>query len=86
MTKLEVEIDDLLLIRYNILKGYKDAVFTLAMLENLKTRHLTQMEKLTLPESLKFLEDEDLVEQINPWISLVDNYANLIEQINRLLG
>lgn len=70
---ITIDERDSSLLRYAVAQQRKDAVFTLELLKLTKERDLTKTERLQLPSTLRFESHEDLRDQINPWVSLVDN-------------
>lgn len=76
---------DLLLIRYSLEKQLGINLYVLSILKKAKDREITQEEEESLPYSLVALSREKLVEQINPWKTLISDYRDLIENVEKVL-
>jgi hypothetical protein len=80
---VEIDAHDAHFICYSLAQGLKKEKQELQILQETKTRDLTTVEKHMLPGSLCRYTRSELQEQIDPWITLVDHYQDLIEKINK---
>jgi len=80
--KLDLEEDDAHLIIFALSKQLKQVKSDLAVLRIAKDRDLTKSERCMLPNLSIFKPTrEQIAEQIDPWISLEDEYEYLIKTI-----
>jgi len=78
-------------VHYALCQSLKEVESTLAILERLQNpdhsdRELTFAERRMLPTTLTDLSREELLEQIDPWITLVDTLKDLIREFEFFRG
>lgn len=71
------------LVLYALEVQLRRAKTELNLLRVANSRELNESEKAKLPDTLKDNSREDLIEQIDPWISLVDNYQSLVDDLKK---
>lgn len=76
-----LNFDDCCVIKYALARHLKDTEHALSLLKISKDRPLTKLERLMLPENLQRLSDEELRENVDPWITLVMHIKDLIEKL-----
>ena len=84
---IELHPDDLQLILYSLAQELKSIMMEVAVLRRLEcgAQHLTSCEIAMLPYQLRKLSKEELLEQLNHWFSLQQNYTYLIKQLDAQL-
>lgn len=79
---IEVSFSDACLIHGALREKYMNAVADLGLLLAARTRELTDDERSTLPSTLMTLTREQLVEQIDAWVTLRDALKHLCEDFD----
>jgi hypothetical protein len=67
------------IVHWALCKDLKDTEATLALLRQAKNHDLTYSERCMLVSTLRDLSQEELIEQIDSWDTLVDNIKLLIK-------
>jgi hypothetical protein len=79
-TKLiEVCEYNLLVVQHALVQRLKCVRAELEILRLSRERELTRIERWELPVNLQGMTREELMEQVDPWITLVDTLEGLIE-------
>lgn len=73
--------DDASLIQHAMKHEYIRALGELKLLEIAKERELTIGERAALSTTLCEATREELIEQIDPWITLVQHYSDLLTKL-----
>jgi len=79
---IEVSHHNALLIHGALREKYNNALADLGLLLQARTRELTDDERSTLPSTLMLLTREQLVEQIDAWVTLRDTLKHLCEDFD----
>ena len=75
-------IDDCFLLEHALSSRLKEVRAEVEILKKARERPLTKPEYWMLSSNLQKLNRDELLEQIDPWISLVMHYESLIEEIS----
>lgn len=79
---VEVDSRDASLICHALAQRLKEAKNTLDLLKIAKDRELNRLEKSMLPGQFIHATRETLIENIDPWISLIDDINYLLDDFN----
>ena len=79
---LQLDVDDAGLICYALAQRLKPILQEITTLYLAEDAELNQIQRM-LPSNLQRLSREELVEQINPWISMQDTIEYVIEKITK---
>lgn len=78
---LELDERDAYLIRYALAQRLKEVTLTLSLLRKIKDFGLLEVERMMLPWQLSNLSYVELIEQIDPWVSLQIHIEYLLEKM-----
>ncbi len=81
---LEIDLHDLCIFRCALAKQIKVVSAEVEILKKTRERDLTQPERWQLPANIQQMTQEELQEQIDPWISLFMAYEYWSEELERL--
>lgn len=77
---VEISYHSLPVVQHALVQRLKEVEAELQLLRIARERDLTRIERWQLPSNLQKLTQEELAEQIDPWITLRDTIADLIKE------